>query len=127
MRATSRQGPVRSPAPSPALIGLLLALAFLGHDVVMAAPSPALAAERPSPTLTPGLPEPHARSPHPHGCDIGQTASLNAPEAPVGQPLAAAMAAHPVPSRPAALPSSTGATQARSPSAQRAVLQVFRN
>lgn len=126
MRGPARQRPVRSLAPTPALIGLLLVLAFLGHDVVMAAPSAALAAERPPLTLALETLEAHASNPHPDGCDIGQTAAFNAPEAPVGQPLAATMAAHPAPSRPAVLPSYTAATRARSPSEQRAVLQVFR-
>ena len=39
-------------AGSRPVLGLLVVLAFLGHDVIMAAPRPALAAERPSLALT---------------------------------------------------------------------------
>src|SRR5215207_6705293 len=52
-------------------LGLLVVLAFLGHDSLMAAPSPALAAERPSLARTVEAPEAHASAPHAHGCDIG--------------------------------------------------------
>jgi hypothetical protein len=107
-------------------MGLLLLIAFFGHDILMAAPRPAHAAERPSLSLTPGALAPHASSPHPQGCEINRPAVLKTPDAPPLQPTTPAMIVHTVLSRPVGLPSHTAATQARSPTAQRAVLQIFR-
>jgi len=61
---------------SPHLLGLLVVLAFLGHDVTMAAPRQALATIRPA--LTPGLDsvEASAAAPHLHGCRVHQTVLL---------------------------------------------------
>jgi hypothetical protein len=107
-------------------LGLLVVLAFLGHDALMAAPSPALAAERPSLARTLEAPEAHAWNPLSHGCDIGQAAALKTPDVPLRQSTTAVVIGHPVLIQPAGLPSYAAPTQARSPTAQRAVLQVFR-
>src|SRR5688572_30909274 len=63
-------------------LGLLVVLAFLGHDALMAAPSPALAAERSSLARTLEAPEAHAWNPHSDGCDIGRAAALKTPDRP---------------------------------------------
>jgi hypothetical protein len=107
-------------------LGLLVMLALLGHDAIMAAPSPALAAARPSLALTRETVAPHASHPHPHGCDSGRPAVLRAPDVPLRQSTTAVVIGHPVLIQPAGLPSYAAPTQARSPTAQRAVLQVFR-
>jgi hypothetical protein len=108
------------------LIGLLLAIAFLGHDVLMIAPNPASAAENSPPTLTVGSFNLNVSHPHPHGCGIGQAAALKTPDAPLRQSITSLIIVHSVLPRPAGLPSFAAATQARSPTTQRAVLQVFR-
>jgi hypothetical protein len=107
-------------------LGLLVVLAFLGHDVIMAAPSPALAAERPSLALTLTTLETQASTPHAHGCDIGRPAVFRTPEVLPRQSTTCVIIRHPVLLRPAGLLSYAAGTQARSPTAQRAVLQVFR-
>lgn len=108
------------------VLGLLVVLAFLGHDVIMATPHPALAAENPTLALTVNALQPHASTPVSHGCDIGRPAVLKAPDALPRQSTTAVIVVHPIVVRPAGRPSYAAATQARSPTAQRAVLQVFR-
>ena len=105
-------------------LGLLVVLAFLGHDFSMAAQNLVLAAERPSLALT--TPETHASAPHVHGCDIGRPAAFKAPEVLPLQSTTCVIIRHHVLIQPAGLPSYAAPTQARSPTAQRAVLQVFR-
>lgn len=105
-------------------LGLLVVLAFLGHDALMVAPSPALAAERPSLART--TLETHASAPHAHGCDIGRPAALKAPEVLSLESTTCVIIRHPVLLLPAGLRSHVSVPQARSPTAQRAVLQVFR-
>jgi hypothetical protein len=107
-------------------LGLLVVLAFLGHDALMAAPSPALAAERPSLARTLEAPETHAWNPLAHGCEIGRAAALKTQDVTLRQSTTTVVIGHPVLLRPAGLPSYAAPTQARSPTAQRAVLQVFR-
>jgi hypothetical protein len=107
-------------------LGLLVVLAFLGHDALMAAPSPALAAESPSLAHTLEAPETHVWNPLSHGCDIGQAAALKTQDVPLRQSTTVVVIGHPVLIQPAGLPPYAAPTQARSPTAQRAVLQVFR-
>jgi hypothetical protein len=107
-------------------LGLLVVLAFLGHDFSMAAQSQARAAERPSLAFALTTLETHASAPHAHGCDIGRPAAFKAPEVLPLQSTTCVIIRHPVLLRPAGLPSYAAGTQARSPTAQRAVLQVFR-
>ena len=107
-------------------VGLLVVLACLGHDVIMAVPSPALAAESASLALALTTLETHASTPHAHGCDIGRPAVFRAPEVLPRQSTTCVIIRHPVLLRPAGLLSYAAGTQARSPTAQRAVLQVFR-
>jgi hypothetical protein len=108
------------------LLGLLVVLAFLGHDVMMATQRPTLAADRPSLALRLDAPEAHAATPHPNGCDIGQKMALKAADGPMPPSTTYVIVGHPVLTRPAGLPSHVAVTQARSPTAQRAVLQIFR-
>jgi hypothetical protein len=108
------------------LLGLLVVLAFLGHDVIMAIPYPALAADRPSLALGLDTFETSVAAPHSHGCDIGQTMVLKAPDAPPWQSGTDVVVGHQILTRPAGLPWHVAVTQARSPTAQRAVLQIFR-
>ena len=108
------------------LLGLLVVLAFLGHDVMMAVPHPALAADRPSLALRLDPLEASAAAPQPQGCDIGQTMVLKASDAPLREATPGVIVGHPILTRPAGLPSHVAVTQARSPTAQRAVLQIFR-
>ena len=107
-------------------LALLMVLAFLGHDVLMAAQRPALAAERPSLALTLSPLEASVVAPHPHGCAIGQTMVLKAADAPLRQSTSCVFVGHPLLTQLAGLPSHAAIAQARSPTAQRVVLQVFR-
>jgi hypothetical protein len=107
-------------------LGLLVVLAFLGHDVIMAAPAPALAAGRASPAVTLDGVAPQASSPHPHGCTIGQPAALGIQTAPLAPSTSSGVIDHPTLTRLTGLPTYAAATQARSPTAQRAILQIFR-
>jgi hypothetical protein len=107
-------------------LGLLVVLAFLGHDALMATPSPALAAERSSLARTLEAPEARAWNPLSHGCEIGRAAALKTQDVPLRQSTTAVVIGHPVLLRPAGPLSYAAPTQARSPTAQRAVLQVFR-
>ena len=111
---------------SRALLGLLVVLAFLGHDVMMAVPRPALAADKPSLALRLDTLEASAAAPHPHGCDIGQTMVLKATDAPLPPSTTDVIVGHPILIRLTGLPWHVAITQARSPTAQRAVLQIFR-
>ena len=108
------------------LLGLLVVLTFLGHDVMMAAPRPALDADRPSLALRFDPLEVLAAEPHPHGCDIGQTMVLKASDRPLPHSTTDVIVGHPILFRLTGLPWNVAVTQARSPTAQRAVLQIFR-
>ena len=119
-----RMRPIRR--VSRPLLGLLVVLALLGHDVMMAAPHPALAADRPSLALGLDTLEASAAAPHPHGCDIGQTMVLKTSDAPLRHATTDVIVDHPVLILPAGLSWHVAVTQARSPTAQRAVLQIFR-
>ena len=105
-------------------LGLLLVLAFLSHDLIMALPVPALAVERPSLVLTQDVPAIHASSPH--GCTIVRPAALETQSVPLGHPALSGVIGQVIASHPAEMPSYAGMTQARSPTAPRALLQVFR-
>lgn len=108
------------------LLGLLVVLAFLGHDVMMAAPPPALAASGPARALEPDTFEAHAAAPHPDSCQIGQTMVLKPSDPPLRQSATDAIVGHPILIRLTGLPWHVAVAQARSPTAQRAVLQIFR-
>ena len=108
------------------LLGLLVVLTFLGHDVIMAVPHPALAADRPSLALRLDPLEVLAAESHPHSCDIGQTMVLKASDAPLPHSTTDVIVGHPILTRLTGLPWHVALTQARSPTAQRAVLQIFR-
>jgi hypothetical protein len=108
------------------LLGLLVVLTFLGHDVMMTVPHPALAADGPSLALEPDTFEAHAAAPHPESCQIGQTMVLKASDPPLRQSTTDAIVGHPILIRPTGLPWHVAVAQARSPTAQRAVLQIFR-
>lgn len=108
------------------LLGLLVVLAFLGHDLIMAVPHPALAAGRPPLALEPDTLAAHAAAPHPDSCQIGQTMVLNTSDAPLRQSTTDVIVGHLVLTWSAGLPWHVAVTQARSPTAQRAVLQIFR-
>lgn len=108
------------------LLGLLVVLAFLGHDVIMAVPHPVLDADGPSLALEPDTFEVHAAAPHPDSCQIGQTMVLKVSDAPLQQATTDAIVGLPILIRPTGLPWHVAVTQARSPTAQRAVLQIFR-
>lgn len=110
------------------LLGLLVVLAFFSHDVMMAGPIAGVPASLPPPphALTSDTVAHHAAAPHPQGCQIGQAMVLkpSARELPCLGP--AAFVGHPTLTLPAVLPSRSVVTRTRSPTAQRAVLQVFR-
>ena len=106
-------------------LALLMVLAFLGHDVLMTVPPPALA-DKPSLALRLDPVETHAEVPHPHSCDIGQQMVLKVPDSPLRQSTTCIIVGQPILTRPAGLPSHVSVTQARSPTAQRAVLQIYR-
>jgi hypothetical protein len=113
---------------SRALLGLLMVLAFLGHDVIMAVQHPALAVDRPSLALglEPDTFEAHATAPYPDSCQIGQVMVLKAPDAALWHSTAGVIVGHPILTRLTGLPWNVAVTHARSPTAQRAVLQIFR-
>jgi hypothetical protein len=107
------------------LLGLLVVLAFLGHDVIMIAPVSAVDAGElaTAPIADPSVP--HALASHPDSCQIGQTMVLQAPAPRLPHPMIAFVAQL----RMTRLGSSLATfadTQVRSPTAQRAVLQIFR-
>lgn len=107
------------------VLGFIVVLAFLGHDIIMATPNPALAEESPTLALAQDALLPHASTPMSHGCDVGRPAMLKAPDALPRQSTTSSITAQVIVSRPAGLPPYAAATQTRSPTAQRAVLQVF--
>jgi hypothetical protein len=125
MRDLGPRTPRKMRGPWP-FLGLLMVLAFLGHDVIMAAPAPALAAGRASSAVTLDSAASQASSPHPHGCTIGQPAALGIQTAPLAQSTSSGVIDHPALTRLTGLPTYAATTQARSPTAQRAILQVFR-
>lgn len=117
------RGRLKRPGSWP-FLGLLLVLAFLSHDALMAAPAQASAAERLSLALSLDVLALDASSPH--GCTIGRTAALGTQNVLFGHSTSSGVTEHFILSRPTGLPLYAGMTQARSPTAQRAVLQVFR-
>lgn len=108
------------------LIGVLVVLAFLGHDVMMAVPRHALVADGPSLALALDTFEAHAAAPHPDSCQTGQTMVLKTSDVPLRQSTTDAIVGHPILIRLTGLPWHVAVTQARSPTAQRAMLQIFR-
>ena len=107
------------------LLGLLVVLAFLGHDVIMVAPVSAVDAGElaTAPIADPSVP--HALASHPDSCQIGQTMVLQAPAPRLPHPMIAFVAQRRITRSGPVLPTSA-VTEARSPTAQRAVLQIFR-
>jgi hypothetical protein len=107
------------------LVGLLLVLAFLGHDVLMAAPDASAGLNEEVRSLSPETIASSAVAAHPHGCGIGQTMAPRTPDYQpahsaitiiVGSPTLAVLAF--VPSR--------GVIRTQSHAPPRAVLQIFR-
>jgi hypothetical protein len=105
-------------------LGLVVVLAFLVHDGMMVAPSPVAAAESPL-TLTRDSDEARAAPSHPHDCDVGRRAVLEASESSRNSSTAVVVG-HLVPFRKVAPASHAADTRPRSPAARRAVLQIFR-
>jgi hypothetical protein len=106
-------------------VALLLVLAFVGHDVAMALPTPSVVAVELPVAGSPEISELHAATPHPHGCQVVQEMVLKADGPELPRPLAIAFGGYPV------LPRLRGpllrdAREARPPTAERSVLQVFR-
>lgn len=106
------------------LLGLLLVLAFLSHDVIMAAPAPALAVEHPSPALSQEVHALHTSSPH--GCAIVRPAALETQSVPLGHSALDGVFWPQILTRPAGLSLRADMPPVRSPTASRALLQVFR-
>jgi hypothetical protein len=126
IRVMSGQRAPRSAPPNPVLIGLVLVIAFVGHAVLMDALSPAQAAVSAPLTLSTEADEAHVSHRHQHGCEISLPAVLKDSDAPLRQSTTPVIPGHPVLVRLAGLLPTTATTQARSPAAQRALLQVFR-
>lgn len=55
------------------VVGLLVVLAFLGHDLLMAVPVGAVAPNTPAPAATSHTVARHSPVPHPTACQIGQS------------------------------------------------------
>jgi hypothetical protein len=101
-------------------------LAFLVHDALMAAPASVVAAGQPAIEHPVDSSEPHVSAPHPHGCQIGQTMVAKAPDSPLRHPIATAFVGYPAMTPPPGLRWHSTVARMRSPTAQRAELQVFR-
>jgi hypothetical protein len=106
-------------------LALLMVLAFLGHDVMMVAPVSAVDPGESASALIADPPAPHVVASHPDNCQIGQMMVLEAPPPRLPHPIIA-FVVQPRPTRPGLSLATSAATQARSPTAQRAVLQIFR-
>jgi len=106
-------------------LALLMVLAFLGHDVMMVAPVSAVDAGESASALIADPSAPHAVDPHPDNCQVGQMMVLEAPPPRLPHPMIAFVAQLQL-TRPGPYPATSAVTQARSPTAQRAVLQIFR-
>jgi hypothetical protein len=120
-----QQPQTRRAPPNPALVGLLLVLAFLGHDVLMAAPA---SGAGPSGAVRSGLPEtnaPTAVAAHPHDCGVGQTMAPRAPDYQPGHSLITIIVGRPALAALAFVPI-RGVTRTQSHAPPHAVLQVFR-
>jgi hypothetical protein len=106
-------------------LGLIVVFAFLGHDVVMTTPISAMTAQGPAHAETRDPPVSHVVAPHSEGCQIGQVMVLEAPPHRLPQQTTAFVAQFRMTRSGPVLPISA-VTGARSPTAQRAVLQIFR-
>jgi hypothetical protein len=106
-------------------LALLMVLAFLGHDVMMVAGvSPVDAGESAS-ALIADPSAPHAVASHLDNCQVGQMMVLEAPP-PRLPHLMIAFVAQLRMTPPGPSLATSADTQVRSPTAQRAVLQIFR-
>jgi len=106
-------------------LALLMVLAFLAHDIMMVVPVSAVDAGESASALIADLSASHAVAPHPDNCQVGQMMVLERP-APRLPHLMIALVAQLRMTRPGPSQATTAVTQARSPTAHRAVLQVFR-
>jgi hypothetical protein len=125
LRVKQRQPQTRSARPNPVLVGLLLVLAFLGHDVVMAAPA---SGAGPNELVRSSVPEtiaPSAVAAHPHGCGVGQTMAPRTPDHQPGHSAITIIAGRLSLAALAFVPS-RGVLRMQSHAPPRAVLQVFR-
>jgi hypothetical protein len=106
-------------------LGLIVVFAFLGHDVVMTTPVSAMTAQGAAHAETGDPPVSHVVAPHSEGCQIGQVMVLEAPVQRLPQ-LATAFVAQLRMTRSGPVLPTSAVAGARSPTAQRAVLQIFR-
>ena len=106
-------------------LGLIVVFAFLGHDVVMTTPVSAMTAPELAHAETGDRPVSHVVAPHSEGCQIGQVMVLEAPPHRLPQ-LATAFVAQLRMTRSDPVLPTSAVPGARSPTAQRAVLQIFR-
>jgi hypothetical protein len=106
-------------------LGLIVVFAFLGHDLVMTMPISAMTAQGPAHAETGYFPVSHIVAPHSESCQIGQVMVLEAPAQRLPQ-LATAFVAQLRMIRSEPVLPTSAVTGARSPTAQRAVLQIFR-
>jgi hypothetical protein len=106
-------------------LGLIVVFAFLGHDVLMTTPVSAMTAQGASHAETGDPPMSHGAPPHSEGCQIGQVMVLEAPAHRLPQLATAFVAQLRMTQSSPVLPTSA-VTGTRSPTAQRAVLQIFR-
>lgn len=125
MGATGRQSGLRMGRSLGPWLGLIVVFAFLGHDLVITTPLSAMTAQGPAHVETGDPPVSHVVAPHSEGCQIGQVMVLKGPPHRLPQLLTAFVAQFRMTRSGPVLPNSA-VSSARSPTAQRAVLQVFR-
>jgi hypothetical protein len=125
MAATGRQSRLRMGWSLRPWLGLIVVFAFLGHDVVMTTPITAMTAQGPALAETGDPPVSHAVAAHPDNCQIGQTMVLQAAAPRLPHPMIMFVAQLWI-TPPGPSLATSAVTQVRSPTAQRAVLQIFR-
>lgn len=106
-------------------LGLIVVFALLGHGVAMTTPVSAMTAPGLAHAETGDRPISHIVTPHSEGCQIGQVMVLEGPPHRLPQ-LAAAFVAQFRMTRSGPVMPTSEVAGARSPTAQRAVLQIFR-
>lgn len=109
------------------VVGLVVVLAFLGHDLLMAMPVRAMTPHTQASVATSHTVARHARVPHPSACQIGQTMMIQQADSILLQQLSAtAFIGALAETREHASGSAVIVAPARSPAVRRAFLQIYR-